>query len=123
MSGLECGHGIVLSWAYLGTLLDAIKIAGVRALISAGWSGMGGVDIPSSVFVLGAWWASPIQSGGLTKSSHDLQVTSRMTGCSRRAESAQSASMAARAQPLSPFETAFRPSSVSSVARSSHAGG
>jgi hypothetical protein len=34
-------------------LLEAVEKAGVRALISAGWSQMGGVDVPRDVFILG----------------------------------------------------------------------
>ncbi|GMK56083.1 hypothetical protein CspeluHIS016_0211390 [Cutaneotrichosporon spelunceum] len=34
------------------TILEAVKSTGVRALLSAGWSDLGGVDIPASVFVI-----------------------------------------------------------------------
>lgn len=30
-----------------------MKESGVRALVSAGWGGLGGVDIPSNVFIMG----------------------------------------------------------------------
>jgi hypothetical protein len=33
-------------------IFDAVKEAGVRALISAGWGGLGGIDVPGSVFIL-----------------------------------------------------------------------
>jgi sterol 3beta-glucosyltransferase len=36
-----------------GLLLEAIKLSGVRALLSAGWSKIGGSDIPENVFLLG----------------------------------------------------------------------
>lgn len=32
--------------------MDAIKKAGVRALVSAGWGGLGGADVPDEVFIL-----------------------------------------------------------------------
>jgi vancomycin aglycone glucosyltransferase len=35
-------------------LLDAIERAGVRAIVSAGWAGLGGVALPSHVEVVGA---------------------------------------------------------------------
>ncbi|KAF9464545.1 glycosyltransferase family 1 protein [Collybia nuda] len=35
------------------TIFDATSQAGVRALVSAGWGGLGGVSIPSHVFILG----------------------------------------------------------------------
>ncbi|BEI85719.1 hypothetical protein CcaverHIS002_0600060 [Cutaneotrichosporon cavernicola] len=34
------------------TILEAVKSTGVRALLSAGWSDLGGLDIPESVFVI-----------------------------------------------------------------------
>ncbi|KLT46416.1 UDP-Glycosyltransferase/glycogen phosphorylase [Cutaneotrichosporon oleaginosum] len=34
------------------TILEAVKRSGVRALLSAGWSDLGGLDIPDSVFVI-----------------------------------------------------------------------
>jgi sterol 3beta-glucosyltransferase len=33
-------------------IFDAVKDAGVRALVSAGWGGLGGADIPENVFIL-----------------------------------------------------------------------
>ncbi|KAF8589708.1 glycosyltransferase family 1 protein [Ramaria rubella] len=35
------------------TIFDAVKNAGVRALVSAGWGGLGGSSIPEDVFILG----------------------------------------------------------------------
>lgn len=35
------------------TILEAVEKAGVRALISAGWGGLGGSSIPKNVFMLG----------------------------------------------------------------------
>ena len=35
------------------TILDAIKATGVRALVSKGWGGLGGDDVPDNVFYLG----------------------------------------------------------------------
>jgi UDP:flavonoid glycosyltransferase YjiC (YdhE family) len=35
------------------TILDAVQRAGVRAVISEGWAGLGGVPLPSDVFVAG----------------------------------------------------------------------
>lgn len=37
----------------LDTIFEATRQAGVRALVSAGWGGLGGMDIPSHVFILG----------------------------------------------------------------------
>ena len=34
------------------TIFDAVKQAGVRALVSAGWGGLGETDIPENVFIL-----------------------------------------------------------------------
>ncbi|KAL1716746.1 glycosyltransferase family 1 protein [Schizophyllum commune] len=34
-------------------IFEATKRAGVRALVSAGWGGLGGVSVPSNVFILG----------------------------------------------------------------------
>ncbi|GHJ85209.1 hypothetical protein NliqN6_1611 [Naganishia liquefaciens] len=39
--------------AFTRLLFEAIKQSGVRALLSAGWSKMGNVDIPDNVFLLG----------------------------------------------------------------------
>ncbi|KAG9011901.1 hypothetical protein FRB94_007337 [Tulasnella sp. JGI-2019a] len=35
-------------------LLEAVRETGVRALISAGWGGLGGSDVPENVFILGS---------------------------------------------------------------------
>lgn len=35
------------------TILEAVRKAGVRALISAGWGEVGGNDVPDDVFILG----------------------------------------------------------------------
>ncbi|KAF8061758.1 UDP-Glycosyltransferase/glycogen phosphorylase [Lyophyllum atratum] len=35
------------------TIFDATAQAGVRALVSAGWGGLGGVSVPSHIFILG----------------------------------------------------------------------
>lgn len=34
------------------TILEAVKKSGTRALLSAGWSNLGGIDIPDSVYVI-----------------------------------------------------------------------
>lgn len=34
------------------TIFDAVEKAGVRALVSAGWGGLGGTTIPENVFIL-----------------------------------------------------------------------
>ncbi|KAG8954760.1 hypothetical protein FRC04_011193 [Tulasnella sp. 424] len=34
------------------TIFDAIKLANVRAIVSAGWGGLGGKDVPPNVFIL-----------------------------------------------------------------------
>jgi len=35
------------------TIFEAVKQTGVRALVSAGWSEIGGDDIPDNIFILG----------------------------------------------------------------------
>jgi hypothetical protein len=35
------------------TIFEAVKASGVRALVSAGWGGLGGKDVPDNVFILG----------------------------------------------------------------------
>ena len=42
--------GTWLRWAE--TIFDAVEKAGCRALVSAGWGGLGGANIPESVFIL-----------------------------------------------------------------------
>jgi sterol 3beta-glucosyltransferase len=32
--------------------MEAVKESGVRALVSAGWGGLGGADVPPEVFIL-----------------------------------------------------------------------
>lgn len=32
--------------------MEAVKESGVRALVSAGWGGLGGADVPEEVFIL-----------------------------------------------------------------------
>ncbi|KAK0185951.1 glycosyltransferase family 1 protein [Armillaria mellea] len=39
--------------AMTATIFAATKQAGVRALVSAGWGGLGGVTVPSHIFILG----------------------------------------------------------------------
>ncbi|KAG8934417.1 hypothetical protein FRC01_003090 [Tulasnella sp. 417] len=34
------------------TIFDAVKLANVRAIVSAGWGGLGGKDVPPNVFIL-----------------------------------------------------------------------
>ena len=34
------------------TIFEAVKKAGIRALVSAGWGGLGGTDVPDDVFIL-----------------------------------------------------------------------
>ncbi|EIW72027.1 hypothetical protein TREMEDRAFT_25667 [Tremella mesenterica DSM 1558] len=38
--------------ALTNTILEAVKTTGVRAIISAGWGGLGGVDVPKDVYIL-----------------------------------------------------------------------
>ena len=46
------------------TIFDAVKASGVRALVSAGWGGLGGASIPENVFILGeSRRLSPLWSG------------------------------------------------------------
>ena len=40
-------------WRFSEIIFKAVEKAGVRALVSAGWGGLGGVSIPSNVFILG----------------------------------------------------------------------
>lgn len=35
------------------TIFDAVRTSNVRALVSAGWGGLGGEEIPEGVFILG----------------------------------------------------------------------
>ena len=35
------------------TIFDAVERTGVRALVSAGWSDIGGDNVPDDVFILG----------------------------------------------------------------------
>ena len=35
------------------TIFEAVKASGVRALVSAGWGGLGGQEVPEGVFILG----------------------------------------------------------------------
>lgn len=35
------------------TIFEAVEKAGVRALVSAGWGGLGDTTVPSNVFILG----------------------------------------------------------------------
>lgn len=37
---------------YLETIFDATRLANVRAIVSAGWGGLGGKDVPPNVFIL-----------------------------------------------------------------------
>lgn len=61
------------------TIFDAVKTAGVRALVSAGWGGLGDVEPPAEVFIL---------KGASSSLSHaDQKATYRTTGCSPTAES------------------------------------
>lgn len=34
------------------TIMEAVQKSGVRALVSAGWGGLGGADVPDEVFIL-----------------------------------------------------------------------
>ena len=43
----------MLVWRFSEIIFKAVEKAGVRALVSAGWGGLGGVSIPSNVFILG----------------------------------------------------------------------
>ena len=35
------------------TIFDAVRASNVRALVSAGWGGLGGEEVPEGVFILG----------------------------------------------------------------------
>jgi len=41
--------------------MEAVKKSGVRALVSAGWGGLGGADVPDEVFILEGRFARDIQ--------------------------------------------------------------
>ena len=67
-------------------IFDAVKASGQRALVSAGWGGLGGTKVPENVFILGEsssfpsdplYWALTV--------SLARQATARMTGCSSSA--------------------------------------
>ena len=45
--------------ALTATIFGAIERTGVRALVSAGWSEIGGDNIPDNVFLLGETRTSP----------------------------------------------------------------
>jgi len=45
--------GNQLTRSYTETIFSAISKSGVRALVSAGWGGIGGVSVPPNVFILG----------------------------------------------------------------------
>jgi len=42
--------------------MEAVKTSGVRALVSAGWGGLGGADVPDEVFILEGRlaWDAPV---------------------------------------------------------------
>ena len=42
----------MLVWRFSEVIFKAVKRAGVRALVSVGWGGLGGVEIPPDVFIL-----------------------------------------------------------------------
>ena len=42
----------LIETAEIETILKAVEKAGVRAIVSAGWAGLGGDDIPDSVYIL-----------------------------------------------------------------------
>jgi sterol 3beta-glucosyltransferase len=42
------------------TIMEAVKKSGVRALVSAGWGGLGGADVPDEVFILEGRFAQNI---------------------------------------------------------------
>jgi sterol 3beta-glucosyltransferase len=42
-------------------IFDAVKVAGVRALVSAGWGGLGGAEVPEGVFILKGLYAEILQ--------------------------------------------------------------
>ena len=46
-------YPLMLVWRFSEIIFKAVEKAGVRALVSAGWGGLGGVSIPSNVFILG----------------------------------------------------------------------
>lgn len=70
------------------TILEAVEKAGVRALVSAGWGGLGGVDVPDSVFILKG-------ESSLSTSSH-TQGASRTIGYSQMTAFLQCVTMAER---------------------------
>jgi UDP:flavonoid glycosyltransferase YjiC (YdhE family) len=53
-------------------ILKAVKKAGVRALISAGWGNVGGKDVPDDVFILGGCPVSSRAIGIHYRSVHRL---------------------------------------------------
>ena len=65
------------------TIFDAVEASGTRALVSAGWGGLGGTDVPDSVFIL--------KGGSLIMPLADItQGTFRMIGYLRTVGSPQS---------------------------------
>jgi UDP:flavonoid glycosyltransferase YjiC (YdhE family) len=38
----------------LATIFEATRLAGVRALVSAGWSNLGGENVPENIHLLGS---------------------------------------------------------------------
>jgi sterol 3beta-glucosyltransferase len=46
------------------TIMEAVKKSGVRALVSAGWGGLGGADVPDEVFILEGMFAPDVAALG-----------------------------------------------------------
>jgi hypothetical protein len=44
--------------------MEAVKKSGVRALVSAGWGGLGGADVPDEVFILEGMFAPDAPAPG-----------------------------------------------------------
>lgn len=97
------------------TIMEAVKKSGVRALVSAGWGGLGGADVPDEVFILEGMLAlEGCPSTRLTDQEISLTI-----GSSPRAESRQFVTMVEpEPQPLVSGMDSQRSLCLSSVIRS-----
>lgn len=66
-------------------IFDAVKASGQRALVSAGWGGLGGTKVPENAFILGQSSRSPDMADWTLTVLLGRQATARMTGCSSSA--------------------------------------
>ena len=65
-------------------IFDAVRASGQRALVSAGWGGLGGTEVPPEIFILGQpsipFFGRPQST--LTAAGFERQATALTTGCS-----------------------------------------